>query len=240
MRLKISCELSSNKIPADYRRKVVSVMKAGLSKSNEAKYKEMYSGNKQKNFTFSVYLPKPKFNGTIIELERKNIVINFATADAELGINYYNALVNVKDKLLPFSQMNQIKVKNIQIVQEEQIVAGRMAFKTLSPIVCRDHNKETKKDWFYWWEEDAFETILKRNLYFQLRDKFGEYVKSDIDALEFREVAIKKTVVICYNLHVACSLGKFELTGQPYLLNHFVQGGIGSMRGMGFGMIEKI
>ncbi|EUJ47947.1 crispr-associated protein Cas6 [Listeria rocourtiae FSL F6-920] len=100
--------------------------------------------------------------------------------------------MNVKDKLLPFSQMNQIKVKNIQIVQEEQIVAGRMAFKTLSPIVCRDHNKETKKDWFYWWEEDAFETILKRNLYFQLRDKFGEYVKSDIDALEFREVAIKK------------------------------------------------
>ncbi|MBC1499283.1 CRISPR-associated endoribonuclease Cas6 [Listeria weihenstephanensis] len=240
MRLKISCELTSDKIPADYRRKVVSVMKAGLSKSNEEKYKEMYSGNKQKNFTFSVYLPKPVFNGTVIELEQKKLVINFATADAELGINYYNALMNVRNKLLPFSTMNQIRVKDIKIVREEPIVSDRIAFKTLSPIVCRDHNKETRKDWFYWWEEDAFEAILKRNLYFQLRDKFGEYVKDDIEALQFKKVAIKKTVVVCYNLHVACSLGKFELVGQPYLLNHFVQGGIGSMRGMGFGMIETI
>ncbi|MBC1372810.1 CRISPR-associated endoribonuclease Cas6 [Listeria booriae] len=240
MRLKINCELSSNKIPADYRRKVVSVMKAGLSRANEAKYKEMYSGNKQKNFTFSVYLPKPIFNGGIIKLSQNEIVINFATADAELGINYYNALMNVKGKLLPFSEMNKIRVQTIQIVQEESIVSERIAFKTLSPIVCRDHNKETKKDWFYWWEEEAFERVLKRNLYFQLRDKFGEYVKADIEALQFKKVAIKKTVVICYNLHVACSLGKFEMIGQPYLLNHFVQGGIGSMRGMGFGMIEVI
>lgn len=60
MRLKISCELASNKIPADYRRKVVSVMKAGLSKSNEAKYKEMYSGNKQKKFYFLCIPSKTK------------------------------------------------------------------------------------------------------------------------------------------------------------------------------------
>ena len=35
------------------------------------------------------------------------------------------------------------------------------------------------------------------------------------------------------------SIGTFEVTGKAYLLNEFVDSGIGSPTGSGFGMVEK-
>ncbi|WP_239255362.1 hypothetical protein [Listeria ilorinensis] len=56
MRLRIDGSLEQPCIVKDYHKKVLSLMKLGLAKTNEQKFEELFSNNQQKDYTFSVYL----------------------------------------------------------------------------------------------------------------------------------------------------------------------------------------
>lgn len=55
MLLSVICRLKDEKIPIDYRRKVVSFLKHAISNDDSAFYDELYENNVNKEFTFSVY-----------------------------------------------------------------------------------------------------------------------------------------------------------------------------------------
>ncbi|ECX5813334.1 CRISPR-associated endoribonuclease Cas6, partial [Listeria monocytogenes] len=96
MRLKINCDFDSKIIPKDFQSKVVSLFKAGIMKSSPERYENLFGGNKHKQYTFSVYLPKPQNKGAEIQLNEANCIINFSTGDAETGIIFYNALISLR------------------------------------------------------------------------------------------------------------------------------------------------
>jgi len=63
----------------------------------------------------------------------------------------------------------------------------------MSPIVCRDHNKDTGEDIYYTGENNEFIEIIKRNLYSELREEYIKWLKNeqiDIDS--------KKTAYVDY------------------------------------------
>ena len=78
MKLKIVCELTNEMIPIDYRRKIVMLMKTGLSESNPTLFQELYSGNKLKEYTFSVYFKDALFEKEVIQVKSKEFIINFS------------------------------------------------------------------------------------------------------------------------------------------------------------------
>lgn len=238
MKLKIVCELTNETIPLDYRRKIVMLMKTGLSESNPTLFQELYSGNKLKEYTFSVYFKNALFEKEMIQVKSKEFIINFSTGNAELAVNFYNAFMSLRGKALRFTDENQVKVRSVAIVPQIMNNEGRIFGMIKSPIICREHNLETQKDWFYTVEDEEFENVLKNNLIYQLKPLFGDYVEADIRELQLDTRKLKKTVVRCYDRYLACTIGQFSLIGKPYLVNYFIENGLGSMTGIGFGMIE--
>ena len=128
--------------------------------------------------------------------------------------------------------------------------------KTLSPVVCRDHDRETEKDKYYVGTDKEFPVIIKRNLYLRLKEIMGEYVEKDIEDLVIDASKTKKVVVKHYDKRSAAqkessekefkgilidaSVGTIKFEGKSYLLDYIYSAGLGSLTGSGFGMLEII
>lgn len=242
MRLAIFCELENEIMPIDYRRKIVSLFKYSIFNYDKNLYESMYSKseNKQKDFCFSVYFPDSKVESDKLIINSKKLIINFSTENLELGINIYNSLINQQRKLFDLSTYNKILITNIVLRKEKIITRNKVQFKTLSPIVIRDHDVTTGKDWFLTFEDENYTQILKRNLRKELADKFGRNVESDINDLKIVNINMKKIIVKSYEINIACSLGNFIIEGEQYLLNYFYKSGLGSKRGLGFSLLEVV
>lgn len=239
MRLKLTCNLRNNEITKNYRDRIVSLFKRGLLETNNVKYAELYQTNKQKNYTFSVYFPNPVIYEDKIVMAAREVIINFSTGDTETGIVFYNAFAHLVNKPHPIDKDNELSIIGIQIVAEKKVIENKLILKTLSPICCKDHNRLTFKNWFYTWEDDSFLLILKRNMLPELEQLYGKRAEKDIADLRITPIAMKKVVVFCHDIHVASSVGTLEVEAPPYLLEHFLQYGLGSNRGSGFGFLSE-
>lgn len=241
MRLKIVCESSQHKLPMNFRSKIMMMIKTYLAKQNKELYGRLFNDNTMKPYTFSVYLPQAKFEKVYITLgESREFVINFSTSDAEIAINFYNAFLAMKNETILWGNDLTTTVKKVDIVTLPPIVTEKIQVRTLSPIICRHHNQETRKDWFYTYDDKEFLPILKRNMTFKLVDRLGETARYDLEKLTLTPIKMKKTVIKHYEKQIAGSIGTFEVTGKAYLLNEFVDSGVGSLTGSGFGMVEKV
>jgi len=239
--LSVICRLKDEKIPIDYRRKVVSFLKHAISNDDSAFYDELYENNVNKEFTFSVYFyPDTIIRQDYISVVSKKLAINFSTPDPYICIKIYNALSKQRLTWFNISDDNAIHIVEIHNPKEKVITENRAIFKTLSPIVIRDHDPLTKKDWFYTFEDNESIDILRRNLKHELKDKFPRDISKDIDDLKISFFDMKKTVVKSYEFLIPCSLGCVSLEGQQYLIQYIYQRGLGSKRSLGFGMLKLI
>ncbi|MHC5218157.1 CRISPR-associated endoribonuclease Cas6 [Enterococcus sp. LJL128] len=240
MRFKVVCTVSGNYVPIDYHRKVVSMLKKGFEQTAPEKYQELYGNNTVKDYTFSVYFGQAIFEKKKIILTNNQVILNFSTANAELGFYLYNVLMSLKKKENLWDEDVTLHVQDVQIVHQAVVIEDQILLKALSPIVCRNHNKETNKDWYYSFENLEFLEIIKRNMISKLVPILGEYIQHDIEELSFEPVKMKKTVVRFYERQIECSIGQFYLKGKPHLLNYLMQSGVGSLTGSGFGMCELV
>ncbi|MBC1475731.1 CRISPR-associated endoribonuclease Cas6 [Listeria grandensis] len=239
MRLKIVCRLDNEVMPLDYRSKIVMILKKGLAKKHPDIFKTLYETNKQKDFTFAVYFKGAKFTNKEIIVSGRELIINFSTGNAQLAIPFYNAFTSLKWQEIKISDGCHLQIQKVDVMREKEIKDESVIFKTLSPIVCRDHDQETYKDWFYDYSDADFEKLLKRNFYSKLQDRYGDFLSEDIEKLSIVPIDMKKTVVLHYDLYVACSIGILEIKAPKYMLDYIASCGLGSVTGMGFGMLEQ-
>ncbi|KGL39780.1 CRISPR-associated endoribonuclease Cas6 [Listeria booriae] len=239
MRLKIMCDLSNEKFPLNFRRKILMVFKTGLKKAYPEVFEDLYGANRQKDFTFAVYFQDAVFGKEDITVKGKRLIINFSTGNAEQAIMFYNAFMKLRREQIKISDVCQLEVKSVDMVRIAPIETKSIVLHTLSPIVCRDHNRETQKDWFYMFEDEQFIPILKRNLRIKLEGKYGSFIAQDIENMKIKPINMKKTVAQHYDISIVCSLGLIEIEAEKYLLEHIVESGFGALTGMGFGMLAQ-
>jgi CRISPR-associated endoribonuclease Cas6 len=197
--------------------------------------------NNNKDFAMSVYfVPETEFYEDYICVKSKRMVWNLSTPDAYLGIELYNALCGQKYVWYKFSDNNEIRLINIRSEKEKIITGKKAIFNTLSPIVIRDHDQETGKDWFYTFEDEIAVSILKRNLKSELKGKFDRDISYDIEQLQIMPVKMKKVIIQNYEMKIASSLGTFMMEGEPYLLQYLYQRGLGGKRSLCFGHLELL
>ncbi|MBC1933017.1 CRISPR-associated endoribonuclease Cas6 [Listeria seeligeri] len=241
MRLKILCHLSSEEFPLDYRRKIMMIIKKGMKKEYPTFFSNLYEQNTQKNFTFSVYLNQPSFEEKAIKIRDKKCTINFSTGEAELAIVFYNIFTSLKNEKIKLNENVELKINSVEVMPTHKIETNQIKCRTLSPIVIRDHNQTTQKDWFYILEDEGAMIILKRNMKTKLNKvHYGESIEQEIEDMKIQQVKFKKTVVKFYKMQIAASVGEFEIKASPRLLNIIIQNGLGSMTGSGFGMLEQL
>ena len=219
MRFKITCEIvEGDSFSQDYRRSILKLFKTGLYEYQDI-FNDFFNSNKTKKYSWSVYFKNSKFEKGRIYLrdEKKEFVINFSVLNNSDSINIFNAFISIK------------------YIDTNSLIA-----KTMSPIVCRDHNKDTGEDMYYTGENNEFIEIIKRNLYSELREEYGDYIQKDIENLTINSEKLKKIVVKFYNKTINASIGIVSFTGKSYLLDYIYNRGMGSLTGSGYGLLEMI
>jgi CRISPR-associated endoribonuclease Cas6 len=131
-----------------------------------------------------------------------------------------------------------MKIMDVKILPQYKINANEIVIKMLSPMVLREHNRETNIDRYIDCTCDDFVDMAKKNVQAQL--SIFEMDESLLHSFTIVPVMPKKTVVTAFKYHIDVSLGVYKLTGQPELLNFLYHAGIGSRRSQGFGMFEVL
>lgn len=233
MRLELYFNLENNTLPIDYRRGFLSFFKKTLELYNTDIFKLIYGIGKKKNITFAPFFSLNKFSKNFIILKKNDVKVIFSTDDQLLGIHFFNAFKNMIEIPRSFFK-NTITLKKIIQIKEKEITKNSINFKILSPIIIREQIDE-KRSWYHFLDEKGI-SILKKNLFEQLKNKFSE---KDLQEIKIEPISIKKTVVFFYNINMTATLGSIKVEAKKEILEYFYKSGISpSKKSAGFGMLD--
>ena len=237
MRFKLYFTLEKPQIPIQYRKSIISFFKHCLINYNETYYKKYYNEKDTiiKNYSFSAYYKQLQIQEENIILRDKNIELNITTSDYETGIILYNAFNKQKYKKYPLHN-NSIALQNITMMSEKEITTEKLIIKFQSPLCVR--NRKDNKDYYYSYQSEKFEEVLKMNIKEQL--KITDMPENIVDTFEITPINAKKVIIKFYEKCLECSTGEFEIRGEKELLTYLYQAGMGSKHSAGFGMLQII
>jgi len=235
MRLKLYFQLENTKISIQYRKSIISYIKHAIQEYDENLYHEIYNSNNKKTFCFAPILSKPKFEKEQIILEDTNFSIIFSAYNYLYALHIYNAFLNQKLKKFSLNQ-NSMTLQNIVMIPEKEIKSNQLTVKMASPIICRNHNVETKKDMYYFYEREEFQKYIRINILEQMQNENLD--SSLLEGFEIEAIQPKKVIVTLYEKKIECSIGTFKLTGNSKLLDYLYKAGIGAKKAMGSGLFE--
>lgn len=240
MRYQVAVSLDNDQIPKDKNRMFLSLIKHYVFKNDRRFFESIYvkGGAKRKDFTFSLYMPECEFFRETIKIPSKRIFLNFSTHDLLTGIQFYNAMIRGCGKEYSY---NGIVMKNdkVELKQEKVFKEKTAVFKTLSPCVVREHDRETNKDWFHSLNSDKGRELFAKNLKYQLIDSINDSIY-DVDDIEVLVINNKEVKVKHYGIEVLANICMFEMTAKSYILEYFYKAGIGSFKSTGFGMLASL
>lgn len=237
MRLKLYFELENQTISIQYRKSIISFIKHAIQEYDETLYQEIYAGNNKKTFTWAPILSKPKFEKEKIILGDTNFSIIFSAYNYLYALHIYNAFLNQKQQKFSLNQ-NSMTLKSISIIPEKQITTNRIPIRMSSPIICRNHDRETLKDMYYSFERPEFEKYVRINILEQMKKEALD--SSLLEGFKIQPIQGKKVIVKLYEKKIEASIGTFELEGKTKMLDYLYRAGIGSKKAMGFGLFEII
>ena len=238
MRFYLTFELEKSSLPKDYRRIILSYIKKSLTEILDGRYYSQYfKDNIQKDFCFSLKLPKAKFTKDEIILEDNSIKVLFTSDDRQkTGLLLQQAFMKQKNKKFLITNQTSITLKQIHQQREQKITSSKVIFKTYG-LCIRDHNKETNKDNHYVYSDEKFNEQLKVVLKNQISQT--GFSKDIVDSIKFSPINCKKVLVKHYDTYVDTTVGSFLLEGNPLLLQYLYDVGMGSRNTM-FGYLDLL
>ena len=131
-------------------------------------------------------------------------------------------------------------INKINLVKEKLIVDDEVIFKTLSPIVVRDHKGNNNETWYYSLNDKEGKEIFEENIKYQLLEEFGKERKLDIDEVKVEILNSKEVKVKHYGIEVLSNICRLEIEAKPYILDYLYKAGCGGRRSQGFGMLDLV
>lgn len=242
MRLELTFKIENLELPVDNSKIWISFLKNCLSKCHKGQFFERYFGGHQiKDYTYTIILPSPKYDGDKIILGNDQVKMLFSADDKnKTGLIFYQAFIGVKQKRFPLPEGNGIVLKQITQKKEQLIVSSKVIFRTVvgGGLVVRDHNKETNRDKFLTFQDEKFNDGLCQVLETQAKEA-GFAVGTGKNVC-FKPIECKKILVKHFSIYVDTTIGFFQLEGDPDFLQYLYQAGMGSKHSAGFGFIDLI
>ncbi|WP_028330155.1 CRISPR-associated endoribonuclease Cas6 [Brachyspira alvinipulli] len=257
MRINLNFELESNIINKEYRLTIISFIKHALEKNYKSTYDNIYNKNaKMKAFTFGVFLPDAKINDNNIEIAKNDndktyIDVTLSIFDNKIFIELYNSFNSMLNKKYPKDENTKsgivMTLRKITMQNEKVINKNKILIKFLSPLILRNHNRETNKDTYLTFKDEKFNSLLNQSVE-RIAKEFN-FESSEIKLTPVRMIdsdgniiqeESKTTVVPFKENLISASFGKFCLEGDITLLNNLYKTGIGSRRSEGFGLFEVL
>lgn len=236
MKIDLEFVLKNSIIPMEYHSVIISFFKKALEKSNPELYEDLYQegSTKLKTFTFASYFDSPQFLKDQIILGNHNFTIHITDYSVENGTRLLNAFKDMENIVFPLPN-NEMKLTRIMAGTLKPLTENNIIIQMSSPLIIRNHDKETNKDIYYTYQDIEFKEILKQNLKSMI-EKLGYSIS--VDDFDIIPLKNKKTVVKLYHRTMDASLGVFQLKGNPQLLDFLWKAGIGSNRSSGFGSFK--
>lgn len=258
--MRLMCHISlpqNTEIPPYSRQTIHSLIKEAIKNSSsdgEDFYRRWYDSNKIKPFTFTIYFPLKRQNGSNV-LDGDFFQFIFSTSDYEFLIRLYNGLLAIRSGDFrifghPFS------LKKCTLLPNKSITKDTATFKTLSPLLVRDPENGDKyfypescplkvkgKDpdqWKYWQGVD--DNKLIDALYKSLQSLAGTD-DITINNYNFNIVPIhhgSHNPDHPYTMTLPGLKGTITLRASPQVLQYLYDIGIGAKRSEGFGMLEVV
>lgn len=235
MRIECRLKLKNSIIPLDYRRLIISFLKASIEKENKELFLKLYEGGNavSKPFTFYVNLSKPIFKEDSILLAGDEMGLVLSTNDFAFGLDMYNGLLRMRNKEYPLENQNGMTLQRVRIYNTSQITQNEILIHTRSPLVVRKHEKGEKDKYFLYNDEGFAETFQKC-----IENQLKSMNISWEELPEIKVVNAKRVVVKTLGLCIPGSLGLFRLKGEAKILDVLYQSGLGSRKSQGFGSFE--
>lgn len=242
LRIELFFELDHTELPKDNKSIWISFLKKVISSCNGGRfYNQYFSGTRSKDYTFSVILPKPRFENEKVILENNRVKMLFSADDRnKTGLIFFSAFIQAKHKKFPLPAGNAMVLKHICQVREQLITSSKVIFRTVTGggLVVREHDRETNKDKYYTFQDEGFEKNLRNVLKVQAEEGgFSEYAAESVTLVP---IQCKKVVVKQYHTYVDATVGTIQLEGNPDLLQYFYQAGLGSKHSFGYGMLDIV
>ena len=240
MRLELQFDLSKPEMILDYRRVILSWLKAGLSNCNEGKYYQQYfEGTRQKDYSFTVLLGKARFTRDRIYLTESKIKVIFsADHRSRTGLIFYSAFLGMKNKRFALPEENAMTLRAVSQKREQMIDDSVVYFQTClgNGLCIRDHDRATNHDRFVTFEEPDFKEKAVEILKYQASTAgFSDGMLQD---LSIEPVQCKKVLVYFYKRYIDTSVGIFKMHGHPDVLQYFYEAGLGSKHSAGYGQVN--
>ena len=113
MRVELLFDLEKPSLPADNRAIFVSFLKKTLEQSHEGHFFERYfGGTARKDYSFSIILDKPRYEGERIQLKTPRLKMIFSADDRNrTGLIFSMAFMGMKYKKFPLPEKNAMTLK---------------------------------------------------------------------------------------------------------------------------------
>ncbi|WP_313019102.1 CRISPR-associated endoribonuclease Cas6 [Acetoanaerobium noterae] len=237
MRFLVELSLDGNYINKDKNRVIISILKNCFESYSKDYFEELYKNPHSKDFTFSLFLGMDaKFEREVIEVPSKKIFLNFSTYEAYDGMMFYNSILNKVGQSFKYKD-DEIKIEKIILKKEKPIFSDKVKFRTLSPVISRDHHSDNKSTWYYSLSEEKGQEVFIRNFKRQIIEKFGDSSKYDLKEVKFK-FNTKNVKIKNYSIEILGNVGDIYIEAKPYILDYIYKGGLGGKRNSGFGLLE--
>lgn len=233
MKLHLQFLLKNEYLSNDYRFCIISFLKKVLSDKYNEEYEQLYALNNIKDFTFSAYFPKCSIEKNHIYIPDRIMNVTFSGHRDALIIKFYNAMLAYKDYTYPMKNNQAITLKKVRLTQTKEVTGEKCIIKFLSPLLVRKHTKE--KDTYLTYKDDDFLKYLNMNTQILL-ENIGIQEKYLIS--NFKPIRGRTTVIKNDNLMFQANIGTYSIEADNKLINILYKSGLGSKRGLGFGMFE--
>lgn len=242
MRVELLFDLEKPSLPADNRAIFVSFLKKTLEQSHEGHFFERYfGGTARKDYSFSIILDKPRYEGERIQLKTPRLKMIFSADDRNrTGLIFSMAFMGMKYKKFPLPEKNAMTLKRIAHVKENVIISNRVMFRTIpgGGLVVRDHSRETNRDKYYVIGEEQFEEKARQSLMRQAIE--AGFPKRLAEEIKFQPVSGKKVVSRLYGIMIDVSAITFIVEADSMILQYFYQAGASSRTAIGYGLCSII
>jgi CRISPR-associated endoribonuclease Cas6 len=234
MKLHLGFNLKELDVNNDYRYTIVSLIKKVLSDSYVDDYNNIYSTNNIRSYTFSAYFPNCSLNEKYISVPSKKMFITLTAYEDDFILKLYNSFLKFKFKSYPLKDNQVITLNKVRLSITNKIEATKVVIKFLSPLLVRKHIDD--KDYYLSYKDGDFNEYLNYNTV-----KLAENLKIPCNSkIQLTELKSKITVVKSDDLLFQSNIGTFILEGDNNIINMLYKTGMGSKRGLGFGMFEVL
>ena len=237
-------------LPVDYHAGFVSLIKSAFRKYSPSLFEFFFASGKPtpKPYAFAVTF------GDEVKVEDdkvyffKPIEFKFTSNSPEILTIVYNFLVS--EKTVKIYNL-QFQISPPEIIRPRRITSDEVIFSTHSPVLIRSHRNPN----YYLCpacENFGGDEDFDEALCFSVREIVNnfadvEWVRGNPGYDEnicFRPIKLRKIVAKYFKnsrvIKMPGFVGTFRLSAHPYILNLINQVGLGSRRGMGYGMVEAI